>query len=80
MTDTLTPLFARPFSRLYDEIAASHPSLLRGRVWRIRCNAFKDIDPAKCLAEGWPRCHGTTMTIDSPAERKAAEKARENRG
>ncbi len=65
--------FRAPPRTLYDTIAASHPSLLRGRVWCSRCNAFKDIDAAKCLAEGWPRCHGATMTIDSPAERKAAQ-------
>lgn len=54
---------------LYDVIAASHPSLLRGRVWCSRCNAFKDVDAAKCLREGWPKCHGATMSIDKPAER-----------
>ena len=56
---------------LHDEIARSHPSLMRGRVWCVRCGGYKDVDPAKCLREGWPRCHGATMTIDSPKERPA---------
>jgi hypothetical protein len=78
MTDTLTAFFAKPRT-LYDEITRSHPSLIRGRVWCTRCTAWKDIDAAKCLKEGWPRCHGATMTIDSPPERKAAEKERATR-
>lgn len=71
MTDILAERFAKPRT-LYDEITRSHPSLLRGRVWCTRCDKWKDVDPDKCLAEGWPRCHGATMTIDSPEDRKAA--------
>jgi hypothetical protein len=51
-------------AKLYETIAASHPSLLRGRVWCVKCGTFKDIEPARCLREGWPKCHGATMSIE----------------
>ena len=48
-----------------------HPKLKRGRVWCIKCgNTFK-VNASQCLQKGWPKCHGQTMTIDSPQERKA---------
>ena len=52
--------------RLYDEIAASHPSLLRGKVW-CSCGKTRTVDPADCLRNGWPKCCGGTMSIDKPA-------------
>jgi hypothetical protein len=27
------------------------------------------VDAGVCLATGWPKCCGVTMTIDSPEER-----------
>jgi hypothetical protein len=60
---------AKPYT-LYDEITRSHPSLMRGRVWCTRRNGWKEVDATKCLAEGWPRCHGATMTIDSREARR----------
>lgn len=65
--------FAKPRT-LIDEITASHPSLLRGRVWCTRCGRSQAVDSAECLRKGWPRCCGATMSIDSPEERKAARK------
>lgn len=62
---------AKPLT-LHDAIADSHPRLARGRVWCIRCKRSQDVDSAQCLAKGWPMCCGATMSIDSPAERKAA--------
>jgi Zn finger protein HypA/HybF involved in hydrogenase expression len=67
---TTIPFKPPNLQRLYDEIAQSHPSLARGRVWCARCNAYKDVDVARCLRSGWPKCHGATMSIDSPEERK----------
>lgn len=55
---------------LYDTIAASHPSLLNGKVWCRRCHAMHTVDPAKCLRDGWPKCCGATMGIDQPEEVK----------
>lgn len=54
---------------LYDEIAKSHPSLLGGRVY-CRCGKTRNVDAARCLRSGWPKCCGMTMTIDNPEERK----------
>lgn len=61
------------FSRhqaLYDTIAESHPSLLRGVVWCGRCGRSRAVDAARCLRDGWPRCCSITMSIDKPAEVK----------
>lgn len=55
-------------SGLYDTIAHSHPSLMHSRVWCAKCGAYKQIDGAKALRHGWPKCHGTTMSIDAPKE------------
>ena len=52
--------------RLYDEIAASHPSLIRGKVWCGRCRRSRVVDPAECLRSGWPKCCGVTVSIDEP--------------
>lgn len=63
----MTPLELR---YLYDEISTSHPSLMRGRVLCVKCGTFKDVDAAKCLREGWPKCHGATMSIDKPEHQR----------
>ena len=73
--DVLTAFAAKPHT-LYDEIAKSHPSLLRGRVWCTRCSNFRQVNVGNALRNGWPPCCGMTMTIDSPAERKAMEKTK----
>lgn len=53
---------------LYDEIAASHPSLLRGRVYCPRCMKTRRVDAAECLRVGWPKCScgAGTMSIEQP--------------
>lgn len=66
MTDLLT-LPAR-HQALYETIAASHPSLLRGVVWCGRCMRSRTVDPAKCLRDGWPKCcSGMMGKIEKPA-------------
>jgi hypothetical protein len=55
---------------LYDEMAKSHPSLMRGIVWCGRCGRSRTVDAARCLREGWPKCCAGTMSIDKPAEVK----------
>ena len=42
--------------------------LKRGQVWCRTCGSTQRVDSAKCLAHGWPKCCGYTMTIDSPME------------
>ena len=36
-------------------------------VWCRTCGRSEPIDAADCLAHGWPKCHGYTMTLDAPA-------------
>jgi hypothetical protein len=59
-----------PHQRLYETIVASHPSLLRGVVWCGRCGRSRNVDAARCLRDGWPKCCTGTMSIDKPAEAK----------
>ncbi len=65
MTATIHP--AR-HQELYETIAKSHPSLMRGRVLCAKCGTFRDVDAARCLRDGWPTCCGATMSIDKPKE------------
>ncbi|MGY3393403.1 hypothetical protein ACVWW6_005994 [Bradyrhizobium sp. USDA 3311] len=52
---------------LYEEIARSHPSLLNGKVFCARCGKPRQVDAAKCLRDGWPKCCGCSMSL-APAE------------
>lgn len=54
---------------LHEELAGSHHSLSRGRVWCTRCGYTRLVNSAGALRQGWPKCCGYTMTIDSPEER-----------
>jgi hypothetical protein len=56
---------------MYREMAAAHPKLSRGRVWCTKCGRTQRTDAAHNLRNGWPKCCGYTMTIDSPDERQA---------
>jgi hypothetical protein len=55
---------------IYEEIANSHKSLQRGMVWCKTCGRSQRVDSASALRNGWPKCCGHTMTIDSPDEQK----------
>ena len=48
---------------------------LPNEVWCRTCGARQEIDPAYCLAHGWPKCEkcGYTMTIDKPTETSVDE-------
>ena len=50
------------------EIVSQVPQLRRGIVWCTVCGRSKAVDSGRCLAHGWPKCCGYTMTIDSPDE------------
>ena len=52
------------------EFISTSPKLTRGVVWCLRCGESINVNAARCLAHGWPKCCGQTMTIDSPKERK----------
>jgi len=60
---------------LYDTIATSHPSLIRGKVWCSHCGKPRTVDPARCLREGWPKCCGGTVSLDTARERAAEVKS-----
>jgi hypothetical protein len=50
---------------LYEEIARSHPSLFEGKVYCARCGKPRQVDAAKCLRDGWPKCCGATVSLAS---------------
>jgi len=58
---------------LHEQIARDVPQLRRGMVWCKTCGRSQKVDSAECLRSGWPKCHGYTMTIDSPEERHPQE-------
>jgi len=54
---------------LHKRMADQVPKLKRGEVWCRKCGAHMQVDSSSCLRDGWPKCCGETMTIDSPEER-----------
>lgn len=56
-------------AEIHQKIVERVPQLRRGRVWCYRCGKTQKVDSANCLAHGWPKCCGETMSIDSPSER-----------
>lgn len=59
-----------------DRVVQQVPQLRRGIVWCTVCGNEKRVGAAGCLQEGWPKCCGYTMTIDSPEERAAMERSK----
>ena len=55
---------------MYDEMANSHPSLQRGMVLCRECGRSERVNSSSAMQNGWPKCCGHTMTIDSPEEQK----------
>jgi hypothetical protein len=55
---------------LYEDIVEKTPALKRGKVWCRTCGSEQDVDSVSALKNGWPKCCGYTMTIDSPEEQK----------
>ncbi len=54
---------------IYDEIVSKVPSLQKGMVWCHSCGKSQKVDSAKCLASGWPKHCGSTMSLDKPRGR-----------
>lgn len=54
-------------SDVCSRLAASHPKLVRGRVWCLACGSSRRCDSAEAFLYGWPKCCGHTMTIDEPS-------------
>ena len=58
--------FFRRISGIHSRIASEAlPNV--NRVWCRSCGRSEPVDAAECLARGWPKCCGYTMTIDAPA-------------
>ena len=55
---------------LHDKLANCHPSLTRGIVWCKTCGRAQSVKSSEAMKNGWPKCCGYTMTIDSPEEQK----------
>lgn len=59
-------------STLYQDIVKNDKSgkLQKGIVYCHECGTKRKVDSAFCLANGWPKCCGKTMSLDSPSEKK----------
>lgn len=47
------------------------PQIKRGMVWCKTCGRSQSTAGTDPMRNGWPKCCGYTMTIDSPEERSA---------
>ena len=56
---------------LIDRVLEDVPQIARGKVWCIKCKRMQHVNGADALRNGWPKCCGSTMTIDSPQWRAA---------
>ena len=61
----------------YDSLAECTIALRREMVWCRHCQLVQGVNVAECLQHGWPKCCGYTMTIDSPDERAALAKGKQ---
>jgi hypothetical protein len=59
---------------LHDTIAKQIPQLARRQVWCRQCGKTRRVDSAEAMLNGWPKCCGCAMTIDSPEEQKRLAK------
>ena len=59
---------------MIEKLAKEIPQLARGQVWCKTCKRTQRVNSADAMRHGWPKCCSMTMTIDSPAERRALEK------
>lgn len=60
----------KALTTIHETIAASEPTLRRGLVWCKTCGRTEKVNSAECLRSGWPKCHGATMSLGSPDDRK----------
>ncbi len=58
---------------LTEKMAAEIPQLARGIVWCTICERSQRVNSSAALSQGWPKCCGYTMTVDSPEERAALD-------
>jgi hypothetical protein len=51
----------------WNDVAAI-PQIARGKVWCRTCGREQSVNGVGAMQNGWPKCCGYTMTIDSPTE------------
>ena len=61
------------------DLLNSVPQLRRGMCWCVSCGRSEQVDSGDCLRNGWPKCCGHTMTIDSPEERRIQAQRKEEK-
>lgn len=71
--------FLTSLAGVHARLATVHPSLARGQVWCRTCGSSRGVNTAGALRNGWPKCCGYTMTIDSPEESRALDEASHDR-
>lgn len=49
---------------------AEIPQFKRGLVWCRECGREQSVNAVGAVSNGWPKCCGYTMTLDSPEEQK----------
>lgn len=54
--------------KLSEHLIDCHPKLSRRQVWCRHCGSTRRVENG--LRDGWPKCCGYTMTIDSPEEQQ----------
>lgn len=52
---------------------AAIPQIARGQVWCRSCGRSERVNGVRSMQSGWPKCCGSTMTINSPDELAARE-------
>jgi len=70
-TSTDTQFDTRGISLLLSNLSTIHDKVAKDAglpdvVWCRECGLSQQIAPGYCLAHGWPKCCGATMTIDTP--------------
>lgn len=74
MAETMEQKLAELERHLFAGLVCEIPQIKRGLVWCKTCGREQKVNGADCLRDGWPKCCGHTMTIDSPQERARGEK------
>ena len=59
------------------EQIADIPQIKRGMVWCRTCGNSQKVNGISCMSNGWPKCCGYTMTIDSPEEQQALSRLKQ---
>lgn len=59
---------------IHQKIVDDVPALKKGVVYCHVCMREQKVNPAHCLAHGWPKCCQTTMSLDPP-KRSGNDKA-----